>query len=236
MTVDTGITILSAGLYAFGAYLGVKLTLDTEAQQRKTLYKTTFMVLGILGVVLTVYQQYASTNEMAELRKTATETNLGVSLVREQTKQPPNVNVTVPAPTVQILPASERPVVTPSAPLALPQMPTTVLRDEICTFSQAYSTTGMKLLLACRDRKCDPWKDESIVKWQETVRNFLRHEDLSSPSAIAREFEQASLASQSAAASVTPFLADAYRRVSGQITFLQRIVSEKCVPGSYQVR
>ena len=108
--MDILLTLLSGGLQALIAYWGYKLTVDPiETPQQRRWYRAGFITIGVVGVALTVTQQWLNGREQAELLAKIDGLGTGVEQVRSQTQQPPTVTVNLPQPLVQLLPAPTAP-------------------------------------------------------------------------------------------------------------------------------
>ncbi|MFA5909762.1 MAG: hypothetical protein WC815_13370 [Vicinamibacterales bacterium] len=106
--MDILLTLLSSGLQALIAYWGYKLTVDPiETPRQRRWYRAGFITIGVVGVALTVTQQWMNGREQAELLSKIDVLGTGVEQVRSQTQQPPTVTVNVPP--IQVLPAAATP-------------------------------------------------------------------------------------------------------------------------------
>jgi len=124
--VNFFLVIASLALQALATFLGVKLAVDPlETLQQRRTYKKAFIVILVIGVGITLAQEWRNSveqtalrSELTKLRDTVDETAKGVQNIEDQTKQPPNITVTTPAPVVNVLPLAPTPPTETKAPRA----------------------------------------------------------------------------------------------------------------------
>ena len=111
--MEIALTAISAALQALLAYWGFKLsTGPLESQRQHEMYKRGFIIVGAIGIGITIVQGFTNQQEKNQLNASIERLNSGVDKVGEQTKQPPNITVNVP-PAQVITSAQRMPIPTP---------------------------------------------------------------------------------------------------------------------------
>jgi hypothetical protein len=96
--LDVVLAILVGVVTLVIAYLGVHVTLyPAESNKEKREYKVAFSVLGLLACAIIGLQTYRNDQSQEALKSQVSRLQSGVSQIATNTKQPPRVEVNIPA-------------------------------------------------------------------------------------------------------------------------------------------
>lgn len=122
--LEIALAILGYGVQALLAWLGIAVSLRPPDAPRRQRYVWGFLVVALMGFAVQTGQLMNSRQERAaqqrerqSLQNEIVKLQTGITTVQEQTKQPPQVNVNVPAPVVRVIPSARERTPLPSYPL-----------------------------------------------------------------------------------------------------------------------
>jgi|SRR5258708_1249625 len=93
MVLDTVLAIIAGFAQLITAWLGYRVSarpIPLEDKRRHRIYESIFVIAGLLGAIVIVYNGISLSKTLSDIRNAQTKTNTGIATIQEnQAKQPP---------------------------------------------------------------------------------------------------------------------------------------------------